>query len=102
MFSEDDFRLALQNATDMLIACMELLWQQNDYVNLDDLSNHCGGSAHHVMGYFSRGILGNQGGGAVRRLYLEVQWDGTGVESYRLRAELRDIVEDVLRENGRI
>ena len=95
------FRLALQNATNMLMDCMELLWQRNGYVNLADLSNHCGGSAHHVMGNFSRSIPGNQGGGAVRDLYLEVRWVGNEVDAYRLRAELRDLVEEALREDGR-
>jgi hypothetical protein len=95
-----NFRRALLEATESLLVCMELLWNRDDYVELTELSDRCDCSAYHVMANFSRRLQTHQNHDAVRELYLDVRWGNTvamnQVESYRLRPELRDIVDDVL------
>ena len=97
------FRQALLTASGPLLACMELLWIRNDYVNIDELSTQCARSASHVMGRFSRKFseFGNDDDDEeVRRLYLDEKRtdDKKRVVAYRLKGKLRDIVEEVLRE----
>ena len=95
-----NFRRALLHSTDPLLCCMALLWNQDNYVKLTELSDRCGRSASHVMGNFSGRLDPDQNPDTVRELYLDVRYGGTvaenQVESYRLKPELRDIVDDVL------
>lgn len=95
---EEAFRRALLNSTDRLLNCMELLWIQGDYVNLDLLDN----SAQQVMGHFSTKVQQHWNNSVTKDLYLCVRMNGNIVEAYRLRNQLRGIVEDVLTQMGRL
>ena len=69
-------------------------------MNLDDLSARCGRSASHVMGSFSNNFRTHRNQDEVRNLYLDVRMHGNQVVAYRLKTELRDIVDDVLQARG--
>lgn len=101
MTFREDFRLALLTATPRLLACMELLLNKNDYVELDTLTAHCGGRVQNVMKHFSEKFprCGTQD--VAERLYLCVKRKGGRVEAYRLKSELRDIVREVLAQMER-
>lgn len=101
MTFRENFRLALQSATPRLLDCMEMLLNQDDYVDLDTLTNHCDGRVQNVMMHFSQKFsqYGNQN--VARRLYLCVRINGNIVEAYRLKPELHDIVEEILTQMGR-